>query len=321
MPETKKAEARLFINLKAMKMLDDGAGGFEGYGSVFGNVDSYGDVIVKGAYADTLDSFKRDGFIACDHEWEYKGGVIGYVTEAFEDDYGLFIRTQFHSTPDAQEIRVKMRERMAAGKTVGLSIGYSVARQGALYVPVAKAMEYIRAEHLAAAQEYFSRYPDAEIRILLKINLFETSVVTRAANRAAMATAIKSSGESDDFTEELLRLMKADEGLPVGLSFADHSKAALAALSGWLKRANELHELRLKEGRVLSATNRALVQECVDCCVEARSAMEGAINVMTNLLAATDPNKSEDNAETEELYAHYLKTSLELDLMGVPQQA
>jgi phage head maturation protease len=43
-----------FVAPFEIKSFDDEAGTFEGYGAVFGNVDSYGDIIVKGAFANHL---------------------------------------------------------------------------------------------------------------------------------------------------------------------------------------------------------------------------------------------------------------------------
>lgn len=106
-----------------------GNGGFEGYGSVFGVRDDGGDIVLKGAFANKLDDFKTRGFIGLSHDWN--GLPIGYVKEAREDDYGLFIQTEYHSHQMAQEARTVAQERIEAGKGVYLSIGYSVEPGGA----------------------------------------------------------------------------------------------------------------------------------------------------------------------------------------------
>src|SRR5688500_20293766 len=115
-----------YIDLAQMKAITDGAGGFEGYASVFGELDDVGDIILPGAYADTIPTFLEQGFTAQSHDWNVAGGVIGFPTEAREDGEGLFIRNAFHSTPDAQAVRTKVLERKAAGKRVSLSIGYDL---------------------------------------------------------------------------------------------------------------------------------------------------------------------------------------------------
>ena len=72
---------------------------FTGYASVFGGIDSYGDRIIKGAYAKTLTD--RDRPIQL--RWNHYGPVIGKFTEVREDDHGLFVTgelTKGHSTAE-----------------------------------------------------------------------------------------------------------------------------------------------------------------------------------------------------------------------------
>lgn len=142
---------------------ESGSGAFSGYGSVFGNVDSYGDVVERGAYAETLDAFLASGFIAIGHDWS--ATPVAYPTSAYEDDYGLHLTAQFHSTAAAQDARAVMRERIAAGKSVGLSIGYRV-------------------------RDSVDR--EDGVRELRGVDLFEVSIVTVPANRSAVVTGAKS---------------------------------------------------------------------------------------------------------------------------------
>ncbi|MBA4291361.1 HK97 family phage prohead protease [bacterium] len=95
--------------------------GLRGYASVKNVVDSYGDVICDGAYGD-LGEFVRTGFVAVGHD--HSGIPVGYVTEAKEDERGLLVGMKFHSTAEAQAAKTVADERLAAGKRVGLSIGY-----------------------------------------------------------------------------------------------------------------------------------------------------------------------------------------------------
>jgi HK97 family phage prohead protease len=140
---------------------EDGPGGFEGYASTFGNKDRAGEIVVKGAFQKSLDRFKSDGFIAIGHDW---GGLpVATVTEAYEDEKGLFIKGEFHSTKEAQDARTVMQERLARGKSVGLSIGYEVKD----------------AEQTAKG------------RLLKEIELYETSIVTVPCNPEANATEAK----------------------------------------------------------------------------------------------------------------------------------
>lgn len=101
----------------------DGAG-FVGYASTFGNVDSYGDTIVKGAYLKTLAAhglprmfFNHDSYAV----------PIGKWVKAEEDNYGLLMTGEF--TPEnklAQEVKAALKH----GTVDGMSIGYSLTKGG-----------------------------------------------------------------------------------------------------------------------------------------------------------------------------------------------
>lgn len=142
-----------------------GYGGFTGYASVFNVVDSYGDIVRAGAYADCLKDFVRDGWLAVGHEWGTLG--VGFIADAREDHYGLMVDAAFHSTKEAQDARTVVRERKAAGKSVSLSIGYRVPNGGRVEL-------------------------DDGTYDLLKVDLKEISVVPCPANALATITSAKS---------------------------------------------------------------------------------------------------------------------------------
>lgn len=73
------------------------AGQFTGYASVFGNIDSVGDKIVKGAFAESLKDFGDGGAgIPCYwcHETSDPEMNLGTTLEATEDEHGLFVKVQ-----------------------------------------------------------------------------------------------------------------------------------------------------------------------------------------------------------------------------------
>lgn len=182
---------RKFIDLKALKVSEEGSGTIEGYRSVFGEIDEGGDIVVKGFFADGISDYLESGFTAHSHDWSFKESV-GFPVEAKEDDHGFFVKSQFHSTADAQDIRTKARERKEAGKTVGFSFGYTVKEKQYVEAKDYKEQlpQFIRPERLVAnmkkAQE-FSR-----IRILLKGETIEDSLVTSPMQKLATATGVKS---------------------------------------------------------------------------------------------------------------------------------
>ena len=99
----------------SLKMSGD-AGVFEGYASVFGGVDSYGDTIIKGAFESTL---RNNGLpkMFFGHDW---GMPIGKWTSAKEDDNGLYVKGEL--TPGlglAGDVHAALKH----GTLDGLSIG------------------------------------------------------------------------------------------------------------------------------------------------------------------------------------------------------
>jgi HK97 family phage prohead protease len=150
-----------------------GAMTFSGYGSVFGNVDSYGDVIVKGAFDKTIKDAKAS------KQWPamlmQHGGwgigaddmnPIGIWTELKEDDTGLFVEGKLADTARGREMHtlMKMEPRAAIN---GLSIGY---------IPV---------RFKARAS------PDEPRRTLEEVKLLEISPVTFPANPKARVKDVK----------------------------------------------------------------------------------------------------------------------------------
>lgn len=253
------------IDAAEFKFDDAGNGSFSGYGSVFGNVDSYRDVVLPGAYTDTVTDFLKSGFVAVGHDWG--STPVAYPTEAREDDYGFRFSAAFHSTDEAQAARRVMRERLDAGKTVGLSIGYRVKE---------------------------SNDREDGVRELVKLDLFEVSIVTVPANRAAVVVGAKS-------------------GSRAGLPFAEHSEAVRAAVEEYVVRAKAIAGLRAKEGRVLSAVTRARIAESRESIEEAVSALVDVDADLADLLAATLPApKSEPTpdtlAATRQVYAEFLRS-------------
>lgn len=105
---------------KADAVKDDGT--FVGYGSVFGNVDSYGDVVMPGAFAKSLGSIKKGGD-PLPMLWNHKSDEpIGGYTSLEEDDRGLKVSgfILINEVARAKEIFALMKARVVKG----LSIGY-----------------------------------------------------------------------------------------------------------------------------------------------------------------------------------------------------
>lgn len=138
------------------------AGEFEGYGSTFGNVDLGGDVVMKGAFKDSLARYKSEG------EWPQMfwmhrpDQIPGMWLDMAEDDKGLWNKGMFLPTTVGNDVKVLMKAK--AVKT--LSIGYTIESQ----------------------DDY--EYRDAA-RLLYQVNLWEVSPVSMAMNPKARISAVK----------------------------------------------------------------------------------------------------------------------------------
>lgn len=157
---------------------DDGQEGrtFTGYGAVFGNLDSYGDVIEKGAFKKTIRDAKRTGMwpaMLMQHGgWAMSADdltPVGIYTEMDEDENGLLVTGVIADTQRGNEALglMKMKPRPAL---TGLSIGY-------------------RAKKFTMGTK-----PEEPRRTLHEVELVEISLVTFPANPKARIGSIKSSG-------------------------------------------------------------------------------------------------------------------------------
>lgn len=159
---------------KSFELKEGENGVVEGYASTWTKTpDSYGDIVIKGAFTDTLKKRKASGhpFPLCfNHDFDQ---IIGAVFEAYEDDYGLKIRASFLNTPAAQEKRELVKE----GIVWQFSFAYSVLGSEA---PTEEEKK----------QGIFQK--------LTKLDLYEVSLVPVPANQTAVVTDIK----NDDNIEE-----------------------------------------------------------------------------------------------------------------------
>lgn len=163
MPGTAKFETKSFNVLEMKYVEDDGRGYLEGYASVKNVVDSYGDVIVDGAY-DGLTEMIKDSWSGFNHS----DRPAAYCENALEDTKGLKVRLAFHSTEFGQETRTIAKERLEAGKSVGMSIMYRTL------------------------ESEDSQVDGKSVRLLKKIQIAEMGIVMLPAAKSAQAISVKS---------------------------------------------------------------------------------------------------------------------------------
>lgn len=184
-------------------------GGWEiaGYASTFGGEpDSYGDVILKGAFAKSIAS--RPTKFLYEH-----GMAIGKQLEIREDDRGLFGRWSIVDTQAGTDA-YKLAK---AGVLDSLSIGYRTVED-----------EY-RAED--------------GVRLLKEVELYEVSAVAIPANRNALITAVKSFEAHTADVQVAVRewVERCRAGLAqrqkVGRDLSQQRRDHMAAVSGSLRVA------------------------------------------------------------------------------------
>ena len=110
-------------------------GEFTGYGAVFNTMDSHGDVIRPGAFADTLSERKAAGRTIPMHVMHaFLGGdglPVGVWKAVAEDSHGLRVTGKISGmNTDAGRMHA---ERIKDGAYGGMSIGYKVRPNGAVY--------------------------------------------------------------------------------------------------------------------------------------------------------------------------------------------
>jgi HK97 family phage prohead protease len=149
------------FDLELKEIGDDGT--FNGYGSVFGVVDSYQEVVKRGAFKESLRELKAKGR-PVPVLWQHRTAEpIGAWSELREDERGLFGAGELliQDVAQAKEAHALMKRRVVTG----LSIGYWVRE---------------------------SSYDEVTgIRTLTKLDLVEISLVTFPANDDARVEAVK----------------------------------------------------------------------------------------------------------------------------------
>lgn len=109
-------------------------GQFEAIVSVFGNKDSYGDIVVPGAFAETLAQWKASGDpipVYWSHQMQDPDMNIGFVVDAAEHEKGLWVRAQLDLDDGA--LKAKQVHRLLKGRRVTqFSFAYDVLEGAAV---------------------------------------------------------------------------------------------------------------------------------------------------------------------------------------------
>lgn len=129
---------------------------FAGYASTFGNVDEGGDVVMRGAFKDSLLRRPKPKLL-----WQHDiGEPIGVVQNLREDEKGLYGEWKLSKTARGQDAYTLLKD----GAVDSMSIGY-------------------------IADDF--EFTDDGIRKLKGVDLLEVSVVSVPMNQEALITAVK----------------------------------------------------------------------------------------------------------------------------------
>ena len=142
----------------------NGEGRFAGYASVFHLVDNHQDMVIPGAFRETIKGRTHEIKLLWQHDSKTP---IGVIREMFEDQTGLYIEGQLMlELEKAREAHALLQKRVLSG----LSIGYSPVR--------------------------YTQDPETGIRQLKQIHLWEVSLVTFPANEESRISVVKSQDEA-----------------------------------------------------------------------------------------------------------------------------
>lgn len=203
--QTMRKEAAAVLSIKTM---DDDTGEFEGYGSTFGGEpDSYGDVIIAGAYSRSLKEHAAKGSMP-KMFWQHdRDQPIGKWLEASEDDRGLLMRGKLNlDVTRGRDAYAHLKH----GDIDGLSIGYRIRKHEV--------------------------DDETGVWYLKDLDLLEVSVVSIGANDSATITSVKAAREVHELTEKL----KAGDRL-TEREFETILKGALGLSNSQAERAARVH--------------------------------------------------------------------------------
>lgn len=155
----------LDVPFEVKEVAEDGT--FTGYGSVFGVKDSYDEIVVPGAFSESIEQ-RKPALL-----WQHRSGEpIGVYEEVREDSVGLHLtgKLALKTARGAEAYELLKMNALS-----GLSIGF------------------------VTREDSFDQ--KTGIRTLKKVDLWEVSLVTFPANDAARITGVKGISEIQTLSE------------------------------------------------------------------------------------------------------------------------
>lgn len=169
------------IKIKTFEIKGDG-GNIKGYASTWiREPDSYGDVVAKGAFADSIAHIAESGDsipLMWNHDSNDLKAFIGTVTKLEEDDKGLYFEADFDNTLEAQ----RARQLASDGRLKKFSFAYDVLDQAEVELEDGRKANELR-----------------------KLNIHEISLVMYPANPDTSVIEVKSGRRNSAKDEDKLR--------------------------------------------------------------------------------------------------------------------
>lgn len=219
--EAVRAMERRAFPLTIRAQGDDGT--IEGYGSLFGQIDSYDDTVAPGAFAASLAEHKAAGSMPA-MLWQHDATQpIGVWEDMAEDDKGLRVRGRLVMESErAREAYALLK----AGALRGLSIGF-----------------------MTRDDDYD---PKSRVRTVKAVELWEVSLVTFPALKTAGVTQVRSAPVDD-----ISRPSEAEKWLRDAAPHVSKSDAT-AFVSRLMRFGAERREAEFANERAAKAADRLL---------------------------------------------------------------
>jgi len=165
---------------------------FIGYGSTFNNIDRGNDIIMPGAFRESLSKITPKLLWQHDHS-----EPLGIFTEIFEDAKGLYIKGKM---PKADTfVSERVIPQMKIGSINSMSIGFNID------------------------EEVEERIGDTTIRQIRKLTLWEVSLVTIPMNAEATIEDVKSLSPFQHF-KKLEKIEQSEQSLVPFIEGMEHIK-------------------------------------------------------------------------------------------------
>lgn len=294
------------------------AGEFTALVSVFGSVDSVGDMVMPGAFSKSLAKYAEDGAslpTVWSHDWNNPFSHIGYHTRAEETERGLEVhgKLDIEDNPTARQVYNLLK----GGRVRDFSFAYDI-------------LDFAITEK-----------DGQEVWELRELDIFEAGPTLIGAHRGTELLSIKSGG-----AHSLADLLKAAHDIAEQARDRDYTAAERTRLAALMGKADacarrlkdtrqvtdtvttDLKEViaavtaEVKAGRVLSAKNESKIEQIAELAQELLSSVRSDEGSQDDGKATPPPpstdedpkGKSDDASATDGIASARLRNDLEISL-------